>query len=303
MRRAYDGDCDRACNNVSGESRTVDMASLACESNGKEISMIYSELWVDEYIAGKKLAWARTSIKNERYRLRFHGPHIFDPPAQYYLELSKRQTNHSIKTTLTRLGMFYQFLVENEKIPPTSKNPWKAFLVSHALLFKHSYVPERLKVTYKEAMERIQTMEHPYRLAALQMLESGMRYCELRTFDGEKCIGKGSKTRYIYLRDELRNFRYRGSYSALFVRLKALGLKPHSLRKLCATEFCNQPGANDMDLCEVFGWESIETSYRYRQPKKVDHLKKLLQNVVDQAATTKTLEVSLPLAEIKKIEA
>jgi hypothetical protein len=238
---------------------------------------------VEEYIKSKKHAWARTSLKNERYRLLFHGPRVLEDPKEVYEALKCRQTNHSIKTTFTRLGQFHEFLVETDAIPFVKKNPWKKFLQTNANLFKHAYQTERLKVSYKEALSRIETqMKGQYKFASLQLLKGGLRYCELRTFDGEKVIGKGSKPRAVFLKGELKTFRYTGSYSALYTRLKAIELKPHTLRKLCATEFTRQPGVTDPDTMRVFGWNDIGTSAKYRQALHDSKLSEMLENVCDE---------------------
>lgn len=240
--------------------------------------------FVDEYIKSKRLAWARSSQRNERSRLNKHAASVLHEPKMVYEKLKQGgMCDHSIKTTFVRLGQFFQWMVDNDKIQP-AKNPWKLFMKSHALIFKHAYQLERLNVTFEEAKGRIENeMVDPYyQQAARQLLEGGLRYCELRTFDGQAVIGKGSKPRAVFLREGLRDFRYRGSYSALYTRLKAVGLKPHTLRKLCATQFSNQPGVTDIDTCEVFGWESIETSKKYRQPKRREHLAGLLQGAVSR---------------------
>lgn len=238
--------------------------------------MNLSEL-INCYLLSKRNAWARTSLKNERSRLNKHGPRVYEDPETVYEALrASGMCNHSIKTTFVRLGQFFQWLVDEDKIAP-AKNPWKRFIKANALQFKYAYKTERLTVTFEEAKARIHTLEDPYKTASLLLLEGGLRYCELRTFDGEQVIGKGSKPRSVYLREELRSFRWNGSYSALYVRLKEIGLKPHTLRKLCATQLSNQPGVSDIDICEVFGWESIETSKKYRQPKRRELLSGLLQ--------------------------
>lgn len=231
---------------------------------------------VKEYIDSKRLAWARTSQKNELARLRKHGPDVMNDPKEVYEKLKKTMKPYSIKTTFVRLGQFLQWQIDTDKIPPM-KNHWKVFLKTHALLFKHAYQSERLKITYDEAKALVDSItEDQYRYAAQQLLEGGLRYCELRTFDGEAVVGKGSKPRSVFLRPDLGMFRYRGSYTPLYKRLKELGLKPHTLRKLCATKFSSKPGVNDIDTCEVFGWESIETSKKYRQPKRLAHLSALM---------------------------
>src|SRR3990167_10955989 len=182
--------------------------------------------YVDDYISSKKLAWARTSLKNERARLNKHGGRVLDEPSVVYADLKTRMKPYSIKTTFVRLGKFYEYLVENDKIPAL-KNPWKAFLTTNAMLFKHAYQTERLQVTYAEARARIDGIIDPsWRQASLQLLEGGLRYCELRTFDGERVIGKGSKPRAVFLSDDLNKFKYTGSYTALYKSLKQVDLKP-----------------------------------------------------------------------------
>lgn len=240
------------------------------------------QLFINEYVDSKKLAWARSSQKNERSRLRYHGPHVLDDPLTYYNQIKGKMKANSIRTTFFRLGKLHEWMVENDKIPP-SKNPWKKFLSDNALQFKHAYDIEVVTVTFDEAKNRISTLEEPYRSASFQLLEAGLRYCELRTFDGDKVIGKGSKPRSVFLRQELKKFKYNGSYSALYVRLKALGLKPHTLRKLCATEFSRHPDVKDQDICKMFGWGSIETSIKYRQPHNDSKMREMLQGVVASA--------------------
>lgn len=239
------------------------------------------KLEIDLYLNSKKLAWAHSSQKNERYRLLMHGQSVMRDPEVVYKELHERgMKDHSIKTTFVRLSQFFQWLVDTDKIAP-SKNPWKLFMKSHALLFKHAYRTERLKVSFDDAKRLIDAMpEDEYKAAAKQLLEGGLRYCELSTFDGQGVIGKGSKPRSVFLRDGLKDFRYHGSYSALYVRLKAVGLKPHTLRKLCATRFSTEAGISDVDICEIFGWESIETSKKYRQPQRREYLAAALQKAV-----------------------
>lgn len=239
------------------------------------------QLLVDEYINSKQFAWARTTLKNERARLSKHGHVVLQDPMEVYKELKKSMCDYSIKTTLARLSKFHEWLVESDKILP-SKNPWRNFLTTNALLFKYAYQIERLTVTFDEAKERIQLLDEPYRQAAMQLLEGGFRYCELRTFNGFHVIGKGSKPRTVFVREELKKFKYTGSYSALYIRLKAIGLKPHTLRKLCATEFSRHPDVKDQDTCKIFGWSSIETSLKYRQPHNDTRLGNMLQSVVNK---------------------
>ncbi len=259
--------------------------------------MNYLEL-TDQYIKSKKLAWARTSLKNERARLMKHGMHVLDDPGEYYQILKQRMTAYSIKSTFTRLGKFYEYLVETDHIPASKKNPWKSFLTDNALQFKYSYQPERLKINFKEAKLRVNTLEYQYKMASLQLLEAGLRYCELRTFDGVRVIGKGSKPRAVFMSPELKLFRYTGSYTPLYKALVAVGLKPHSLRKLWATELSRHPDMKDQDLCKLAGWSSIETSIKYRQP----HNDELLGVMIDSVVNNSKVETKIRSFIAKLIE-
>lgn len=233
---------------------------------------------VSEYVGGKKMSWARSTQRNERSRLRVHGPKVLDNPLSVYDGLTKTMVPYSIKTTFSRLSLFWEFLADSEKIPP-GRNPWKNFLTTNALLFKYAYQIERVKITYDEAKVRIDSMpSYAHRMASFQMLEAGLRYCELWTFDGKRVIGKGGKPRAVFMRADLALFRYTGSYTSLYKRLKAVGLKPHTLRKLCATEFSRNPKIKDQDTCKVFGWSSIETSLKYRQPYEDEQLGEILMS-------------------------
>ena len=232
---------------------------------------------VDEYISSKQLSWSKTTITTERSRLRAHVVHVDSNPEIVYKKLSETMKPYTIKTTFIRLGEFYQWLMETGQ-RQMGINPWKRFMESHANLFKHVYQSERLEITYDEAKSKILSIQvESLRTAALQLLEGGLRSCELSTFDGNSVTGKGGKRRMVFLRPGLAEFRFTGTYPELYGALKAVGLKPHTLRKLCATAFGSQAGVNDIDIKEVFGWESIETSAKYRQPKRQEQLAGLLK--------------------------
>jgi integrase len=214
----------------------------------------------------KRLSWASTTQEKEGARLTKHVKLIDKSAQAVFLFLrDSGMKPYSIRTTMVRLGEFYQWLLDNGH--RAGSNQFKLFFKTHANLFKYSYQPKRLAITFAEARERISKItKEPCRLAAMQMLEGGLRSCETETFDGSAVIGKGSKPREVHLSEELASFRYTGNYNQLYYELKKVGLTPHMLRKLCATEFARQEGVTDVDLMEAFGWSSIQTSAVYRQP-------------------------------------
>lgn len=234
---------------------------------------------IEKYIESKLHSWAKTTIYAETSRLASHSSLTDIEPIKAFVKLKDGGMKvYSIKTTLMRIADYYQWLIDNGH-KPTGPNPFKLFFKTHANLFKYSYQPERLTVTYAEARERIEMIEDSnLRAAARQLLESGLRSCELKTIDRETVVGKGGKPREVFLSPDLKTFRYKGSYAQLYYALKKVGLKPHTLRKLCATEFGRQPGVENIDLKESFGWNSMETAGKYLQPlessKRADIFKK-----------------------------
>jgi integrase len=200
-------------------------------------------------------------------------------PEVVFEKLQKTMKPYSLKTTFIRLGEYYQWLMENGKKKP-GLNPWKLFMKTHANLFKYVYQPEELEVTFDEARERILAIgNEDLRAAALQLLEGGLRSCELQTFDGKTVIGKGGKPREVYLDEQIATFRFTGTYSQLQYALKQVGLKPHTLRKLCFTEFSRLDGVTDIDIMKAGGWNTIETSAKYRQAQKRDVINSLFKKV------------------------
>jgi integrase len=223
---------------------------------------------IEKYIESKRHSWAKTTIYTETSRLMAHSELANIDPLKAFVQLRDGGMKvYSIKTTLMRIADYYQWLIDNNH-KPTGPNPFKIFFKTHANLFKYSYQPERLEITYAEAQERIESIEdESLRAAARQLLESGLRSCELKTISHEQVIGKGGKPRDVFLSPDLKTFRYRGSYAQIYYALKKVGLKPHMLRKLCATEFSRQDGVTNVDVKESFGWNSMETAARYLQPQ------------------------------------
>jgi integrase len=223
---------------------------------------------ISKYIESKQYAWAKTTLYTEHSRLLAHA-HLADvEPLKAFISLKDGGMKvYSIKTTLMRISDYYQWLIDNNH-KPVGPNPFKLFFRSHANLFKYSYQPERLEITYAEAMERIEGIaDSNLRAAARQLLEAGLRSCELKTINHEQVVGKGGKPREVFLPQDLKTFRYKGSYAQLYYALKKVGLKPHTLRKLCATEFSRQKGMTLIDSMESFGWSSMGTPAKYFQPE------------------------------------
>jgi integrase len=224
-----------------------------------------------QYIESKQLSWAASTLAKEHSRLKAHAPLISRGPKEAYLTLQKSGMKpYSIKTTMIRLGEFELFAYKTIA--------FKEFMASNANLFKYAYQTERVEVTFEEATERIERIPDLHtRSAARQLLESGLRSCELATLKNERVIGKGGKPREVHLSPDLKTFKYKGTYWQLYAALRRVGLKPHTLRKLCASAFSRQDGVTLVDTMEEFGWSDMNSAKRYLQPMKSEQRGELLR--------------------------
>jgi len=223
------------------------------------------ESLIEKYIEFKRLSWAATTLRTEESRLH-SNKHLIDmDPKDAFVKLrDSGMKPYAIKTTMIRIGTFYQWLLDSGH--RTGKNRIKEFMRTHENLFKYAYSPQRLTITYDEAARRIEKIPQDHLRNAAKQLLSGLRSCELKTVKDGQVIGKGQKPREVYLPAEVENFRYKGSYGQLYYSLKKVGLTPHMLRKLCASEFSRLEGVTTVDILESFGWNSVQTAMVYLQP-------------------------------------
>jgi integrase len=129
-------------------------------------------------------------------------------------------------------------------------------------------VPKKPTVTFSEALNHLRTcqlLDEPTRVFALAMLTSGLRLSEALKVNGATMvIGKGGKARQVYnaplTSDGVSIKRLRTS-------LATVGLTPHMLRKLAATQAV-ELGAREADLLAMFGWSSAQTASYYVQATK-----------------------------------
>jgi integrase len=232
---------------------------------------------IDKYIEDHETAWSRTTLASEHSRLRALGGVLNGSPDKVYQHLAALgKAPYTIKTTFIRICALEAWIGKEKK--------FQDFMKKHGNRFKHAYKKEELDVTYEEAKERITSLPPAVREHAESLLRTGLRISEVGTVKNGRIIGKGGKTRSVY-----GNFAGSVSQSVLRKQLRGVGLKPHTLRKLCATRLA-EAGATPADLCKVFGWASIGTAYQYLQAKDDDRL----QELVDKANERH------PLEEVKK---
>jgi len=223
--------------------------------------------FISPYIEYHKTAWSPATVKTELSRLN-NVAHLLEggPEAVYNALQGQGKKPYTIKTTLTRVVQFEGWCRLQGLIKAT---PYADFMKRHRNKLKHAYVREDVSMTYDEAWNKIALMPSPYREAAWTILDNGLRISELSTIRDGHVTGKGGKRRKIYGRI------FGGtdvSVSTLSAQLKAVSLKAHTLRKLCATRVAMR-GAPAADLCKIFGWSSIATAFYYLAPKSDQELK------------------------------
>ncbi len=216
---------------------------------------------VEAYINDHKTAWAESTLKSELARLRRLDLSL--PPEALFEKLQQQgKKPYTIKTTFIRVCALESWA----KLEPR----FAQFMEKHGRRFKFVYEKEQVQVTYEEAEKRIMGLEGRSREHALGLLRSGVRLTESYNVRDGQVKGKGGKTRKIY--GKIKETEAKSTFTR---KLKAVGLKPHTLRKLCATRLAEK-GATPADLCKIFGWSSIETAYQYLMPGEDARLEALV---------------------------
>lgn len=216
---------------------------------------------VAEYLKAHETAWAPTTMKSEASRLRAFSPS--ESPQELFDRVSKELKPYAVKTLFIRIAHMEKW----------AKAQWgyDEFMRTHRNKFKHAYERKEIGISFETAVERIDKLAEPYRDASRDLLKTGVRISESYSVRDGKVTGKGGKTRRVY-----GTIRAEVPARELRAQLKAVGLKPHDLRKLCATRLAER-GATAADLCAIFGWSSISTAFRYLQPRDEARLSALVE--------------------------
>jgi len=216
------------------------------------------------YIQSKSLSWAETTLDREGTRLSGFLDVLDGSPERLWKAMqSKRLMPYTKRTTWIRVVQFWQWGIDNGHLP--GPNKYDVFRRTNARLFKHVYQRRHPEFSLNEARDKINTIQdEALRNQALCLLDHGLRVSELRTLEENQVRGKGGKSRKTFgtvLPTQV------DSYWKVYRALKKIGLKPHDLRKIRATDLAAQ-GLTEADLCKVFGWESFATASSYLAPKK-----------------------------------
>lgn len=220
---------------------------------------------VQAYLKDHETAWAPSTLKSESARLRKLANIMIKAPHDVYTILTNQgKKPYTIKTTFVRLVDLERWA----KLEPR----FARYMEKHERRFKHLYQKEEVEISYEDAQRRIMELEGKSRQHALGLLQCGVRLTESYNVTDGRVVGKGGKVRKVY--GTIKETEAKSTFAR---KLKAVGLKPHTLRKLCATRLAEK-GATPADLCKIFGWSSIETAYQYLQSKEESKLAALVES-------------------------
>ena len=251
------------------------------------------------YLKDKETGWAPSTMRSETLRLTSWAEHLDGNPETLWKAIQELAPYTRV-TIWTRVSDFWGWAIENGHVP--GPNPYKAWRKKNGKRqFKHAYNPKRPDTTFEEAKARIQGLsDSGVRKKALELLYGGLRYTESFTYQpGSKTVvGKGSKRRRVYI-PEIPGGSYQGCYRTFLRRLKEIGLTPHVLRKLAATELARR-GLREFDLCEVMGWASIETAKIYVAPLREEAMAAVFKDI-QGGMTHGEIKVSEPVRKARRV--
>lgn len=235
---------------------------------------MFTQEQVQQYIDSKALAWAPSTQRSELARLQKALPALSTSPLASYQALKPLYSPYSLKTLFIRLSELSEFVDKD-------KAKYKEFIRSHANLFKNAYTRQKVKFTFEQALALIQeVLKGPEQQAAKLMLSSGLRVHEALKYDGSgSIIGKGAKKRSVFT-TECGTIQGSTNYYRVYRSLAKIGLKPHDLRKLAATQLAASGELNEADLMEVMGWSNIATASSYLQPAREAALSEKVQRLL-----------------------
>jgi integrase len=230
------------------------------------------QIHINQYLESKRNAWSETTKRSEGYRLTALLPLLNqanNDPNKFYDLIKAQYKPYTTRTIFARVADFMDFF---------GNEVYSNYVTANANLFKHVYQTKQLDYTFEEARERIQLIRHPeVKKVANLMLSTGMRIHEALKYDGSgQVIGKGSKPRPIFSKETTD-----GSVNEQLVRrhCKKVGINPHSLRKLAATQLAKS-GLSEIDLLFTMGWSNIQTATKYLQPTKQEELASKVQKAL-----------------------
>lgn len=221
------------------------------------------QIHLEAFMLSKKHAWKPSTVKTQRAKLNAVKHLIGEDPSLLWDKLCLTLSPYSRTKTFGVVSDFYDWLIETGVV--SVPNIYKKWRDDNKLQFKNVYERKHPNMTMEEATKLIMQIEdESTRKKALELIGSGMRYTESFTYKDGKVTGKGSKVRAVF-KPELKGEEFTKSYSTFWRHLSFVGLKPHDLRKLAASQL-HKSGFDIISLCHLMGWSDPSTAMSYIKP-------------------------------------
>lgn len=224
---------------------------------------------VEAFLESKDKAWAFSTISSARHKLAKLADPVkkADPEAAWV----------AIETLspYTRSSYWHIAVSYYEFLNPDKPNVFKKWRSYNAKVFKNVYEKKQPTISYDSALQAISRISDKEVMEeAKVILETGIRISERFQITQDGYVkGKGGKLRKLFCskmpNTQISNYRIREA-------LKEVGLRPHDLRKVRATDLSRR-GMKEADLCKVFGWNSFDTASSYIAPMNDDKIKEMMK--------------------------
>lgn len=234
---------------------------------------------MQQYVASRSLAWAPTTVKSESARLANLAPHINGNAEALYSHLATKCRPYTLVTAWTRAVAFYDHLLATGEAQ--GPNPYRVFRSTNSRLFKNKYQTKVVSKSFEEVKSVIEGLKDgSAKRICSALLFGGLRLHEVNKLSTSGVSGKGGKVRPYFGPDLGQQPYSQGDMTKARAALKAHGLTPHDLRRLCATELVSR-GLKEADLLKVMGWSSILTAKSYLQPKRDSELQSIMSTLME----------------------
>ena len=215
---------------------------------------------IDQYLESLLGIWSDSTLRTARARLvSMRTPLSQGEPAKLWTSLAGRLKPYSRCTSWIIVIGFVDWQIKQGMLQ--GPNKYREFKENNPKLFNNKYRRNLPQIGFSEALKRLRGLEHrASQEKALQLIYGGLRWTESHEVSKDGiCTGKGGKQRKIF---NYRDVQNTVPYYTFRRQLAKVGLKPHDLRKIFASELVRR-GIGPFELKEIMGWSSVSTAEFY----------------------------------------
>jgi site-specific recombinase XerD len=243
-----------------------------------------------------KVHWAATTAKTTTYRLNSVRSAIdYKPLTLLRFMKAAKWSKYSQLKAFNAVTNMVQWEIENGE---EKENPYKAYLRANPKTFANAYTRRPATTTMATATSLIGTITDPAaRDKAFQILYSGMRWGESKTYKDGWCAGK-TGSRQVVVLPQYQNVHYPYTYETFRQALNEVGLTPHQLRKIFLTHMAMEVGVNVFQLQKLAGWKSLNSATAYVACHNKDMVKIMDKFHKGLSKSCQTQELAEPLKRL-----